>query len=439
MTAQEIIRRKQSGKELSKDELTYIISDKVPDYQLSAFLMAVYFQGMTYEETYHLTLAMLESGVRLDISSIDAFKADKHSTGGVGDKVSIILAPLLASAGIIVPMISGRGLGHSGGTLDKLESIPGFTTNLSLDECGEQLSKTGAILIGQTADLAPADRRVYALRDSTSTVRSIPLITASILSKKLAEDIDALVMDIKIGKGAFFSNQKYGLKLADSLIDTGARFGLKVSCLFTAMDQPLGNAVGNWLEIVESIEVLKGRGPKDLIEVVLALCSEVLVQSKTEKSLAEANKRLEDLLSSGRAYSSFIKIVSDQGGDIRFIEDTSLYPDSKRSYEVVSERNGFVSAIDGRQIGELSMHLGAGRATMSSEIDHKAGIVLHKKNGDKVKRGQVIAVVYTDADIADKDIQERLLKAVQISESQPEQDSLILAYATSGGVYKWPY
>ena len=439
MTAQAIIRKKQAGKELTREELAYIISNDVPDYQLSAFLMAVYFQGMTYEETYHLTLAMLDSGVRLDIASIDAFKADKHSTGGVGDKVSIILAPLLASAGIVVPMISGRGLGHSGGTLDKLESIPGFSTNLTLDECGKQLSKTGAILIGQTADLSPADRRVYALRDSTSTVRSIPLITASILSKKLAEDIDALVMDIKIGKGAFFSNQQYGLKLADSLIDTGARFGLKVSCLFTAMEQPLGNAVGNWLEIVESIEVLKGRGPNDLIEVVLALCSEILVQSKTEKSLAEAKKRLEGLLKSGQAYSKFTQIVSDQGGDSRFLEDTSLYPESKHIYEVVSERSGYISAIDARKIGELSMLLGAGRARMSSVIDHKAGIILHKKTGEKVKRGQVIAVVFTDSDIEDKEIRESLLNAVQVSEGQPQQHSLILAYATSGGLYKWPY
>ncbi|MBD3290695.1 thymidine phosphorylase [candidate division KSB1 bacterium] len=441
MTTQSIIIKKQRGKELAQDEINYLIngfiSNSIPDYQMAAFLMTVYFQGMTYQETYHLTKAMLDSGEKIDTSVISGFKADKHSTGGVGDKVSLVLAPLVAAAGVIVPMISGRGLGHSGGTLDKLESIPGFKTKLSAKECIKQLENIGVAMIGQSDDIVPADKKIYALRDSTSTVRSVPLITASILSKKLAEEIDALVIDLKVGKGAFFKDQAYAYKLADSLIDISQRFGLQTSVLFTAMDQPIGNAIGNWVEVKESIDTLRGNGPEDLLEVTLALGSEMLMKAKLEKSISEAKDRLKNILASGAAYDKFTEIVKHQGGKLKYIEKPELYDESLHQHIVKSERSGFIDDINSRQIGLLAMELGAGRKTLADRIDHKAGIILKKKMGESVERNESVATVYTDLEISEAEIFDRISNAFNITPSSPPLTNPILGYATKDGISRW--
>ncbi len=442
MTAQQIIRKKQAGEELTSAEINFLVDgyvrDHIPDYQVSAFLMAVYFQGMTYEETYHLTLSMLNSGEKIRTDTLTGFKADKHSTGGVGDKVSLILAPLVAAAGVIVPMISGRGLGHSGGTLDKLESIPGFRTNLNLKDCEKQLSQIGVALIGQTARIVPADKKIYALRDSTSTVKSIPLITASILSKKLAEGLDALVIDMKIGKGAFFKSQLRAVQLTDSLIAIGDKFNLKISCLFTAMNQPLGHAIGNWLEMKEAIATLKGHGPKDLLEVTLSLSAEILVKARIEKNYLTAKKKLMELIRSGLAYEKFKEIVHHQKGDARYIDQPHLYPLSKRQINVEIDRRGYIKEIDAMEIGLLSMEIGAGRKTINDSIDYKAGIILTKKVGDQTNRHEKIAEVYTDEDVDEDQIKNRVLKAFIVSQTRVVEPKSILSYATKEGMSKWP-
>ncbi len=443
MTTQSIIIRKQKGKELSQDEINYLIngfsSHSIPDYQMAAFLMAVYFQGMTYQETYYVTEAMLNSGEKIDTKDISGFKADKHSTGGVGDKVSLILAPLVAAAGVVVPMISGRGLGHSGGTLDKLESIPGFRTELSVRECLKQLNAIGVVLIGQTDYIVPADKKMYALRDSTATIRSVPLITGSILSKKLAEGIDALVIDLKVGKGAFFKNQAYAYKLADSLINISKQFGLQTSVVFTAMDQPLGKAVGNWLEVKESINTLRGEGPEDLLKVTLALGTEMLMKAKVEKNASEARNRLNNILESGKAYDKFIEIVKHQGGKLKFIEKPESYHNSKYHHTITSERGGYISNIDSMQIGLLAMELGAGRKTFSDDIDHKAGVVLSKKIGESVERNEPIVDIYTDKSFREAELERRILNAFHIASTSPMLVDPILGYATKEGISRWMY
>jgi len=443
MTTQEILQKKQSGKELTKSEIENLIngyvSGKVPDYQMSAFLMAVYFQGMSYDETFYLTEAMLNSGEKLDTSKITGAKIDKHSTGGVGDKVSIILAPLVASLGVTIPMISGRGLGHSGGTLDKLESIPGFQTNFKTNECLKLLEKTGVALIGQSENLVPADKKLYALRDSTSTVRSIPLITASILSKKLAEGIDSLVLDVKVGLGAFCKDKPYASKLTDSLISTGDKFTLNISALFTAMDQPLGKAIGNWLEIKESIETLKGEGPEDLTEVTLALGAEMLIHAKMDRNISSAIDKLKKTLHSGLAYKKFIEIVKKQGGKVKYIKNVNLYDKSSFKIAIPNERNGFVKSIDAFKLGTLAMELGAGRKTMEDEIDYKAGIVLHKKIGDYVERNETLADVFTDLNFSTDSIKERILDSIEITGNKVLKPNPILGYANKEGLFKWPY
>ena len=443
MTTQQLIIKKQSGKELTAEEIQFLVngyvSGEIPDYQISAFLMAVYFQGMTYEETYYLTYAMLESGEKIDTSSIPGFKIDKHSTGGVGDKVSIILAPLVAAVGVVVPMISGRGLGHSGGTLDKLESIPRFKTNLKIKDSLKHLSKSGVALVGQTQNLVPADKKIYALRDSTATVRSIPLITASIMSKKLAEGIDGLVLDVKVGEGAFFKNQRYAYKLTDSLISIGERFSLKTTALFTGMDQPLGQAIGNWLEIKESIDMLQGNGPKDLTEVTLALAAEMLLHAKIERTISSAIERLKDVLKSGAAFNKFLDIVKQQGGKVKYIEKPNLYPKSKHHFIIKSERGGYVKSINALEIGMLAMELGAGRKTIKDKIDYKAGIILQKKVGDQVERNEVLAEIFTDANIPENIVRDHFLNATDVTTHDILRPNPILGYATKEGAFKWPY
>ncbi|MFT5142724.1 MAG: pyrimidine-nucleoside phosphorylase [Rhodothermales bacterium] len=402
MNVVECIRTKRDGGEVSKDDLRALImgytSGEVPDYQISAFLMAAYLNGMSGTETEALVEVMLGSGEILDLSAIPAAKVDKHSTGGVGDKVSLILAPLVASLGVAVPMISGRGLGHSGGTLDKLESIPGLRTNLSTTEMKAQLASLGVVMIGQTAQIAPADKKMYALRDVTATVEFIPFIAASIMSKKLAEGLDALVLDVKVGGGAFMKTAERARELAEALANIGNSRGCQTVALITAMDQPLGNAIGNWLEVAESVDVLSGGGPPDVRELSCVLAGEMLWLGGEASSSASGARQAADALDDGRALGVFKDMVAAQGGDVRTLED----PWTRGGLSVVSTvratENGFVNAIDAFQLGVASVQMGAGRSRKEDDVDAFAGLTLNKKVGEPVVVGETLASLYgTDA------------------------------------------
>ena len=391
-----LLRKKRDGNRLKKEEIQYLINaytkSKIPDYQFSAFLMAVYFQGMDFEETTHLTEAMLHSGKVLDLSDIKEPKVDKHSTGGVGDKVSLILAPLVASCGICVPMISGRGLGHTGGTLDKLESIPGFRTELTLQEFKKQLKKIGSAMIGQTAEIAPADKKIYALRDVTATVDSIPLITSSIMSKKLAEDLDGLVLDVKFGNGAFMQDFKKAKELAKTMIQIGRRSGVKVIALLTDMNNPLGDYIGNSLEVIEAIETLKGKGPKDLREVTFALAEAMLEIAK----IKGGRGLLERKIVKGEALNTFKEIIAYQGGDVRIIKDYLRLPVARNKITVKAQKTGYVHNIDNLQIGMLLVKLGGGRLRKEDKIDPACGFKINKKIGDFVEKGETLIEIFGD-------------------------------------------
>ncbi len=437
----ELIEKKRDGGELSESELAFLIQGyvdgKIPDYQVSAFLMAVYFRGMTAAETATLTRLMRDSGVLLDHGHISGFKADKHSTGGVGDKVSLILAPLVASAGVFVPMISGRALGHTGGTLDKLEAIPGFRTNLSLEEIDRQMREVGAVLVGQTAELTPADKKIYALRDATATVNSIPLITASILSKKMAEGIDALVLDVKAGSGAIFKEKEKAWDLARMLVSTASHFSLKTSAIVTAMEQPLGNAVGNWLETREAIETLRGRGPADLRELTLVLSAQMLLLAGKATTLEAGCEMLEEKLQNGAAFAKFIELVKWHGGDTSVVENPDSYPTPKHSLVLKSDVDGYVANIVSREVGIVSMALGAGRSSVEDEIDYTAGIMLKKKVGDAVRRGDPLATAYSrDADLLCVH-EGRLQAAFEIRDERAPAPALIYGAIDAGGEKKW--
>jgi len=441
MTAEQIIVKKRDGHELSAQEIRFMIngfvSGEVTDYQMSALLMAIYFQGMTFEENYLLTKLMIESGSRVDFSHLNRFPVDKHSTGGVGDKVSLILAPLMACAGLAVPMMSGRGLGHSGGTLDKLEAIPGFRTNLTLKEYAAQVEKIGVAMIGQTEEIVPADRKMYALRDSTGTVPSIPLVVASIISKKVAEGAKALVLDVKTGNGAFFTSASKALELAERLIEISEKFDLQTSALMTYMDQPLGYAVGNWLETREAIDTLKGNGPEDLVEVTLALGAEMLRQAKMEDDVFSAQRKLEGLLSSGVAYEKFLTLVKVHGGDLSIIENPDLYPVSRIRKKIVSNKNGFVHSVNALKIGLLARELGAGRKKITDSVDYKAGIILNKKVGDPVEKGESLVEVHYSLKISSDYVEKRIFEAIEISEETIPAPQLILKYVNKKGQYDW--
>ena len=391
-----LIHKKRNGKSLTREEIQFLISgytkDKIPDYQLAALLMAVYFQGMDFQEITDLTQAMLFSGKVLDLSDVKKTKVDKHSTGGIGDKVSLILAPLVASCGICVPMISGRGLGHTGGTLDKLESITGFRTNLTIKQFKNQLRKIGVAMIGQTAEIAPADKKIYALRDVTATVDSIPLIAASIMSKKLAEDLDGLVLDVKFGSGAFMSDFKKAKELAQTMVQIGKRSGVKTIALLTDMNNPLGDYVGNSLEIIETIESLKNRGPKDLMEVTFTLAEQMLKIAK----IKGGRKLLEKKIKTGAAMNKFREIISYQGGDVRVIEDYTRLPIAKNKIKVQAQKSGFIHFIDSFQIGMLLIKLGGGRLKIEDKIDHSCGFRVCKKIGDFVEKGECLVEIFRD-------------------------------------------
>jgi pyrimidine-nucleoside phosphorylase len=382
---------------------------------------------MSFEETTNLTLAMMNSGKVFDLSSISGMKIDKHSTGGVGDKVSLVLAPLVSACGVIVPMVSGRGLGHTGGTLDKLESIPGFRTNLSYQEFIANLKTIGIAMIGQTEELAPADKKIYALRDVTATVDSIPLIAASIMSKKLAEGIDGLVLDVKTGQGAFMTRLPLARKLAKTMIEIGKRMNKKVIAFITDMSEPLGKTVGNALEVIEAIEALKGKGEKDLMEVVFTLGEAMLIMGGKVKTKTGARKLLKDAIETKSGLRKFEELIKYQGGDAKVIEDYSLLPTAKYQIEVRSDKTGYVSKIDTQRIGLLAIELGAGRKKIEGKIDSAVGFVINKKIGDKVKIGDSLAIVLANNEPQAKAIAQELVGCYSLAKSPVPKPKLIIS------------
>lgn len=429
MNAVEIIRKKRDKKSLTKEEMNFLISGytkgKIPDYQFSAFLMAAFINGMNKDETAALTNSMLYSGKVLDLSSIKGFKVDKHSTGGVGDKTSLIIAPIAAAAGVFVPMISGRGLGHTGGTLDKLESIPGFKTDLTLNQYKNVLKRIGAVLIGQTKEIAPADKLIYALRDVTATVESIPLITGSIMSKKLAEGIDALVLDVKTGNGAFMKEMKDAEQLAYSLSDTAKAFGKKCIAFITDMNQPLGNYVGNWLEVIESVQVLRDGKKNDLTELSLILAGAMIYLGKKSRTLEEGIEKAITTLNSGKAFDKFLEIVKAQGGDINYLRNPENYPKSKFHKKIRLMNEGYISFVNTYEIGMTAIDLGAGRLKKEDKIDPKAGIIFNYKIGDKISKSDVVAELFSDSAEKIKLAENRILKAISLSNKKVKSPDLI--------------
>ena len=397
---QHVIARKRDGHALTREEIGEFVRGATDgswaDYQLSAMLMAIFLRGMTAQETAHFTEAMMRSGHVADLSNVRQPRADKHSTGGVGDKVSLHLAPMVAACGVAVPMISGRGLGHTGGTLDKLESIPGFDVNLSFEQYRDQVERIGLCLIGQTSELAPADKKLYALRDVTATVECGPLICASILSKKLAEGTQVLVGDVKFGRGAFFKQKAQARDLAQMLVDVAKAMGTPMRALLTAMDQPLGRAVGHSVEVAESIDCLKGNGPADTMEVTYALGSHMLVLAGTAKSEADAHAQLERSISSGAALAKFRELISAQNGDVSVIDDPGRLPQARFKRSVKSPRAGFVADVDPMKVALAVIELGGGRAKTEAHVDHAVGITHLVKIGERVEAGSVLCVIHAN-------------------------------------------
>jgi pyrimidine-nucleoside phosphorylase len=426
---QHVIARKRDGGELGQVEIEAFVRGATDgswaDYQLSAFLMAVFIRGMTPRETAFLTEAMLRSGTIADLSAIPGPKADKHSTGGVGDKVSLHLAPMVAACGVGVPMISGRGLGHTGGTLDKLESIPGFRVGLSLDEYRAQLARIGVVLIGQTSDLAPADRKLYALRDVTGTVECIPLICASILSKKLASGIGALVLDVKYGRGAFMKEVAKARELAVAITTVAKAMGTPTRAVLTAMDEPLGRSVGNALEVAESIQFLKGSYAADLAEVTYSIGEQMLVLAGAAADLAQARAKLEASVASGTALAKFRELVAAQGGDPRVAEDPTLLPRAKIVRPFAAQRTGFVADVDAMGVALAALRLGAGRAKAEDPVDHAVGVDGIVKRGEAVKAGAPLCVIHANSEPAAAEAAEILGNAIAVGDAAPASRPLI--------------
>lgn len=400
MQMTDIILKKRDGFELSKEEIDFFIKNYVnniiPDYQASALAMAIYFQGMNKKEISFLTDSMLHSGEIIDLSSINGVKIDKHSTGGVGDKTSLVLGPLVASCGAKVAKMSGRGLGHTGGTLDKLESIKGVSVNVSKENFIKQVNDIGIAIIGQTGDLVPADKKLYALRDVTATVDSIPLIASSIMSKKLASGADTILLDVKFGSGAFMKDIKSAEELASTMVEIGKHLNRDTKAVLTDMDQPLGMAIGNSLEVIEACETLKGRGPKDLVELCLNLGAIILKQAHIEEDIEKGKVLLQSKIDNLEAFKKLEELIKYQGGDISYLEDYSKFEKSKYQKEIYSSKEGYVEKISALEIGECAMHLGAGRSTKDDVIDMASGIVLNKKVGDFVKKGELLLTCYTN-------------------------------------------
>ncbi|MEO6568135.1 MAG: thymidine phosphorylase [Opitutaceae bacterium] len=429
MFPQHIIARKRDGHALTREEIAAFVCGATDgsweDYQLSAALMAIFLRGMSAGETEALTTAMMNSGVVADLTSLKLPKADKHSTGGVGDKISLHLAPMVAACGVAVPMISGRGLGHTGGTLDKLESIPGFRVNLSLAEYRTQLEKVGVALVGQTAELAPADKKLYALRDVTGTVESVPLICASILAKKLAEGIDVLVLDVKFGRGAFMKEKGRARELAEALVAVAAAMGKPTRAVLTAMHEPLGRAVGNAVEVAESIECLQGRGPADTMEVTYALGEQMLVLAGVAKDPKDAQKLLEHAVASGAALDKFADLIAAQGGDAHVVDEPQRLPQAKQQVSLLAERSGFVTDVDAMGVALAALRLGAGRARAEDKIDPAVGLTALVKIGEPVETGAPLCVIHSNDEGALAEAKSMLAAAIKIGETRTTAPKLI--------------
>ena len=430
MRMYDLIRKKRDGGQLTEEEIRFLIEGftkgDIPDYQMAAFTMAVYFRGMTDEETAALTLAMAHSGDVVDLSAIEGIKVDKHSTGGVGDTTTLVLAPLVAACGAPVAKMSGRALGHTGGTLDKLESIPGFNVYMTPEQFVESVNRIKVAVIGQTASIAPADGKWYKLRDVTATVDNVSLIAASIMSKKLAAGADALVLDVKTGQGAFLKKFEDTVKLAETMVSIGRRTGRKTVALITDMNQPLGRAIGNALEVKEAIETLRGHGPEDLAELVLALGTEMLLLARVADDAADARRKLQDALSSGRALEKFREMIRNQGGDPRVVDDPSLLPTAPVRTVVEAPRSGWVDGIDAYALGDVTMLLGAGRRKQDDVVDHAVGLVLHAKLGSKVEEGDVLCEVHARRPEDVAAVEERIRNAFSIGPRAPEPRPLVL-------------
>jgi len=430
MQVYEIIQKKRDGLELTSDEIAFFIGgytkNDIPDYQAAAMAMAIYFNGLNDAELMTWTESMLRSGEVFDLSELTSYKVDKHSTGGVGDKTSLILAPIVAAADLYVPMISGRGLGHTGGTLDKLESIPGFDVQLSSERFGEVLSNCGCVLAGQTQDIVPADRKLYALRDVTATVDSIPLIASSIMSKKLAEGIDGLVLDVKFGDGAFMKEVDMARKLAQTLVSVGTRMGKEVVALLTDMNQPLGTHVGNSLEVIESCEVLRGRVSNDLSKLSFRLAAEMLLLGKKAEDLDEAHEIVQELIDSGAAFRKFQEITTAQGGDPRSLEEYDRFAQARGITKLIAPEDGYVQAIRSGDVGRLAVRLGAGRMKVDDPVDPAVGFVFNHKVGDFVKAGDALVTIYYNQEERVEAIREPLLETFTFGADAPAETSLIL-------------
>lgn len=429
MRMYDLIMKKRNGLALSAEEISFMITeytaDKIPDYQMAAMMMAIYFQGMTKAETAALTMSMARSGDMLDLSAIEGVKADKHSTGGVGDKTSIALMPMVAACGLKIAKMSGRGLGHTGGTIDKLESFPGFSTGISSTQFMEQVNRIGISIMGQTLSLAPADKKLYALRDVTATVDNLSLIASSIMSKKLASGADAIVLDVKMGSGAFMKKEEDAFALAKEMVMLGNHAGRKTIAVVTDMDQPLGFAVGNALEVKEAIETLQGKGPKDFLTLCMTLGTQMLLAGGKAENEEQAEEMLQRVIEDGSALRKLAQFVEAQGGDAAAVYDTSLLPQASLVEEVCSDREGYLEKMICDEVGICALILGGGRETKESEIDLSVGLVLHKKVGDYVKKGDVIAAIYANDAGKLPAARERFLKACFFGEKAPVRGDFI--------------
>lgn len=429
MNILDIIEKKKHAKELSENDIKYFVENyvngNIPDYQISALLMAIYFNKLSINETYFLTKTMIDSGETIKLNSVHGIKVDKHSTGGVGDSVTLVLGPLMASVGLVFTKMSGRGLGHTGGTLDKLESIPGFNINLTDDEFINNLNKSNISIIGQTANIVPADKLLYALRDATSTVDNISLISSSILSKKFALANDALVLDVKVGNGAFMKDVEAALELSEMMVSLGKKFGRNTKTIITNMNEPLGKAVGNSLEVIEAIETLNGNGPKDLEEISIVIGSKLMHMAGITKNEEEAKNILYKNLNNGKALSKFKEMVELQGGDVTYVDNTDKFKLSKIQKNILSSEEGYVEEIDALQIGISSRDLGAGRLTKEDSLDLGAGLILNKKIGDYVNKGDILATIYTNKEDVVDDVSHKITQAFSFTRDKVTYDLIL--------------
>lgn len=434
MLITQIIKKKRDGLELSKDELEFLVNgyikDEVPDYQMSAFLMAVYFRGMTKEELTNFTMLMAKSGELVDLNKINGIKVDKHSSGGIADTTTLVLIPLAASVGVKIAKMSGRGLSHTGGTIDKLESIPGFKTELDKDEFIEAVNKVGAAIIGQSKDLVPADKKIYALRDVTATVESIPLIASSIMSKKIAAGADKIILDVKFGKGAFMKSYEEAKELAQTMVEIGTMANKETVAYVTDMNQPLGMKIGNSLEVIEAIEALKGNAHSDLIDLCIEFASEMMKLAGIESNEQKAREKLRQSIKEGYALEKFKQIIKNQGGNPNVVDDYSLLPQSKFSFELNCDEDSYIKDIDAFKLGIAALKLGAGRQKKDDIIDLSVGIEIFGKIGDKIEKGRPFAKIYANNDQKLKEAVEDVKKAFEFSKTPVEKKKVIFAKIT---------